>query len=109
MRDILMLPILLGAPAIDTLEAFVFLLIAAVIFADLYIGLKNPTVCIFAIIQLVGLVSGMAWAVSVGIKQDVAGPYAWALVIGVWILATALFHLWYLLRLVLKRRRLPKV
>lgn len=96
MNDISAVLMLPGVMALDVLGVFIFALIGAVVVIDVWIGRKRRPVFVFAIVQVVALAIGMAWAVWVGINHDIAGPYAWALVIGLWLIATVLFHLWYL-------------
>lgn len=105
MTEITSLVFMFGALIIDSLEGWTLALFALVIALDSYLGLRAKIVLAFNIIQFFGLISGYIWAVSVGQKQDVAGPYAWAFVVGVWIICVVLFHMFYLLHKLNTRRR----
>ena len=88
---------MLGAMVVDTLEGWTLALFVLVIIFDTYVGLRNRYVLIFNALQIIGLVLGYLWANSVFQRQDVAGPYAWAIVVGIWFKNVLVFHSLYLL------------
>ncbi|KIC25298.1 MULTISPECIES: hypothetical protein [unclassified Leisingera] len=83
---------IIGATLTDTLEAGVLVLIAAVIVFDLIVGLRHKTFLALGIFQAGGIAAGYYWALWIASQQDVAGPYAWATVVGTWFAFTFLAH-----------------
>lgn len=92
MTDLLSVVFLLGASLTDTPEVWILVLIGFVILFDFWVGLRKPYFLTFGLLQLAVVVSGYIWATGVAAKQDVSGPYAWAFVIGAWLIVTFLFH-----------------
>jgi hypothetical protein len=79
----------------DGLEGKVLALFIVVIILDTYLGLRDKKMWRFNILQVLGLIAGYYWANGVFEQQDVAGPWAWGRVIGIWIISVLLFHAWY--------------
>ena len=95
MQNLIFIVVGIGASIADTLEAWTFALFGAVIALDVYVGLLDRRVLVFNVVQCVGLITGYFWTLSVFEQQDVAGPYAWAFVVGIWSVTAFLFHAWY--------------
>jgi len=68
---------------------------AAIVIIDLIIGLKRKYFVVIAIVQIIIVAAGIVWTFYEFNKQDVAGPYAWALAVGFWFVITILLHAAY--------------
>ncbi len=95
--------VVLGVDIQDTLEGWVLALFSVVIVFDAYLGIRDKRLLLFCIVQILGLIAGYYWASSVFEQQDVAGPWAWGRVVGIWGVSVVLFHAWYVLMLVRSR------
>ena len=99
--------VMLGVLIVDVLETWHLALFASVILCDFLLGWKNKILMLFGVIQIIGLVSGYYWALSIFAQQDVAGPWAWARVVGIWFVTTVLVHLWIIAQFLRRKRRTP--
>jgi hypothetical protein len=91
--EILSTVFIVGSGLTDTLEVWVLALIFLIIAIDLIVGIRHKVFLIFSGLQAIGMVGGYLWASWVALQQDVAGPYAWAFVVGTWFFATAISHI----------------
>ena len=96
-QTFLMFLALIGGGLSSLLGPWILGLIAGVFLFDLWLGLRDRRLLVFAGLQAVGLIAGYAWMVSVGREMDVAGPWAWAMVVGGWALSCLGFHAWFLM------------
>lgn len=94
---------LIGGHVNGVFRGWIFALFAVVIVADVLLGQRDRIFMTFAKLYCVGLFAGYVWTVSVARKMDVAGPWAWAIVVGAWTLCVLAFHGW---ALVARRRML---
>lgn len=69
-----------------------YALILFVVSIDLILGFRKRLFLIYGIFQVCGLIAGILWAYRMGANYDIAGPYAWSLVIGAWGIIAFLFH-----------------
>jgi hypothetical protein len=103
MSEALSIIFLVGAGIADNLEGWTLALFAMVIVFDIFVGRRNKYALAFNIIQCLGLVAGYFWVISVAQKQDVAAPYAWTFVVGVWFITALLFHICLLVNIFVRR------
>lgn len=94
---------IVGAGIADILESWTLALFAMVIALDVFVGRRNKYALAFSFFQCLGLVAGYFWVISATQKQDVAGPYAWAFVVGAWFIAALLFHICLLVSIFVRR------
>ncbi|MBU3030807.1 hypothetical protein [Paracoccus marinaquae] len=97
MNQLARLPMSWGAAIMDTAEGWTLALIGLVVALDLWLGLKSRIALVFNVIQVGGLVAGFFWTIAITRQNDIAGPYVWAFVIGIWSGSAFLFHLWFFL------------
>ncbi|WP_122074968.1 hypothetical protein [Pseudophaeobacter sp. EL27] len=83
----------LGAALTDTLEAWVLALMGLVLGIDLVLGIRRKAFLHLGFIQAFGLTGSYLWASWMAQQQDISGPYAWSLVVGLWFILAAVFHL----------------
>lgn len=105
MEKILSIVLNVGATLTGTLEAWVLALMAIVLLIDLIFGIKRRQFLIAGLLLFIGLVGGYFWTSSMAQHQDVAGPYAWAFVVGFWFIFAAIFHILIVLALLRAPRR----
>lgn len=96
-----------GAALTDTLEGWVLALMGLVILLDFVVGTRRKPFLAFGIFQVAGLIGGYLWASWIAQQQDVAGPYAWAFVIGLWCIFAAAFHVPIVVTKLFARRQEP--
>ena len=94
---------LLGVLIQDVLEGGILALFALVIALDSYLSFRDRAMLTFNIFQILWLVAGYFWAMSVFEQQDVAGPWAWGKVVGIWALCVLIIHIWYVAKRMLAR------
>lgn len=95
--------VILGVAVQDILEGWILALFVAVISFDTYISFRDNRMLIFNILQVLGLVAGYYWAMTIFEQQDVAGPWAWGRVVGIWVVGVTIFHVWYTVRFLKSR------
>ncbi|WP_428928486.1 hypothetical protein [Marinibacterium sp. SX1] len=96
MKTLLFFVIYLGNLVVAPLGPWVLALFGAVILADLRLGRDDRAARVFGQLQVLGLVIGWFFTTFTFRHMDVAGPWAWALVVGLWAVAVVLFHAWWL-------------
>lgn len=92
MAEVVSFVFTVGAALTDSLEVWVLALMGLIIGVDLLAGRRLKPLLFFGIAEAAGLVGGYFWASHTAHEQDVSGPYAWALVVGVWCILTVLTH-----------------
>lgn len=107
MTEILSTVFIIGAALVDSLEAWVLVLMVLVIVIDLIAGIRRKPLMVFSFFQVAGLVAGYLWASQVALKQDVSGPYAWAFVVGFWCVFAVIFHIAMVLIRLMSPRQKP--
>ena len=92
MAEILYFLFRVGASLTDSLEGWVLAMMGIVIALDAAFGIRYRALLAFGAFQVVGLGVGYLWVLHISRQQDVAGPYAWANVVGSWAVATVIVH-----------------
>ncbi|SLN26759.1 hypothetical protein TRL7639_00976 [Falsiruegeria litorea R37] len=93
----------LGVMLSSALEQWVLGLFFAVIAVDAVLGTHRRSFLVFAGFQVVFLIAGYYWTLSTFEQQDVAGPWAWAQVVGIWAIAVIVAHAWFAWQYVRRR------
>ena len=103
MEVLVELVVAIGLMLSSVLEQWVLGLFFAVITVDAVLGMRRRSFLVFAGFQVVFLIAGYFWTLSVFEQQDVAGPWAWAQVVGIWAIAVIVAHAWFAWRCVRRK------